>query len=130
MDVSVGSYCRPVQANFPAVDAVLLLDSVTLLFQFTVSARHPVTPAGFANVLRHLPTGASRNVVLVYVVPEGATGTAACRDFHMSPVDSEHVKAALELYASPPKKQPAEAVAQPAPPAVALAICVAALPVG
>ena len=121
--LGMGQYARPLQANFKAVDSVLLLPSATLLFQYTVSSRHPITSEGLADVLLHLPEAASHRVALVYVVPEGAPGTANLLTFGMSTRDWEAVQAALKPRPAKGRKPATRA------PDVELSICVMGLPV-
>jgi len=63
---STGTYCRPRQKNNAAVDAALRPD---VLFQITVSKRHPINCAGLATAV----SGMSQQgcIKLYFVVPSG-----------------------------------------------------------
>jgi hypothetical protein len=62
-------YYRPKQRNFESIDALARVDDQLLVFQITVSERHPVKVKGLQRVLEMDLARGCRSVHLVFVLP-------------------------------------------------------------
>ena len=63
-------YMTPISKTEPSIDALFISSAyTTLLFQMTVSDRHPISFRGLDKVVSNLPAKARKDIRIVFVIP-------------------------------------------------------------
>lgn len=66
-------YLIPLSSTAKAIDSVYISDSVTVLFQITVSPDHDLLLHGITELIDELPANAKKRICIVFVVPDHNT---------------------------------------------------------
>ena len=120
--LKVGQYGLPWSSDkLAAVDYVLLLPEVTILFQCTVLPSHPINSTGLTSALKSLPTVASRQVAFLFVVPETTKFLTNFDDYKVTPANWTETATAV-------KDANADALARGLPGGFTVALGVLAVP--
>ncbi|KIM82692.1 hypothetical protein PILCRDRAFT_88384 [Piloderma croceum F 1598] len=86
----LGLYMVPIAESEPSIDALFISSAyTTLLFQMTVSDRHPVSFQGVDKIVNNLPAKARKDICIVFVIPaRGSSGEAFRGIQSIQPIDT------------------------------------------